>query len=225
LINGSQPSSAVTVRFGATLGGTGTLGSLSVAGFVSPGGPRPGRLQSGNAVFGPGSSFTVKLNGTNSGADCDQLTVNGMVDLSGSPALEATVGFASTAGDTFTILLSAGPITGTFDGLPDGANLTVDGITLEIHYLANSVILTNVPAPVPPPGRPPKAVRAAFERTSVADGQAAESPFASMPLPSGPKVATYPTVEQDILSMRHRIPTVNEASWTTEEPALDPGSC
>ncbi len=155
LVNGTEASSDVTVSGGATLGGAGTVGSLTAAGAVSPGGPGPGLLQSGNAVLAAGSSFVIKLNGTNAGTDYDQLNVNGTVDLTGGPALDTTVGFASNGGDTFTIIASTGTITGTFDGLPDGAMFSAGGITLQINYPANAVTLTNVSSPVPPSLGPP----------------------------------------------------------------------
>ena len=54
LVNGSQPSSSVTVASGATLGGTGTTGPVTISGIVSPGVGGPGILHSGNATFNPG---------------------------------------------------------------------------------------------------------------------------------------------------------------------------
>jgi autotransporter-associated beta strand protein len=155
LINGTQTSSDVTVHSGATLGGSGKLGSINAAGAVSPGGPGAGLLQSRGAIFNAGSSFIVKLNGINAGSDYDQLVVNGMVDLTAGPALNVTASFVSNSGDTFTIITSKEMIAGTFGGLPDGATLSASGITLQINYSSNAVTLTNVSSPMPPSFRPP----------------------------------------------------------------------
>lgn len=155
LVDGSDAASKVTVQSGATLGGTGTVGPITTAGTVSPGGPSPGLLQSGSDVFAAGSSFTARLNGTNAGADYDQLAVRGDVDLTASPTLTTTVGFASSGGDTFTILTSTGSLTGTFAGLANGTIFTVNGINLQITYAPNAVILTNVAPLGPPSVRPP----------------------------------------------------------------------
>lgn len=151
LVNGTPASSDVTVSSGATLSGAGTLGSITAAGAISPGGAGPGQLQSDNAVFNAGSSLVIRLNGTNAGIDYDQLAANGTVDLSGGPLLDATAGFSSNGGDTFTIIASTGGITGMFAGLPDGTTFSTDGVTLQIHYAANAVTLTNVASPLPPP--------------------------------------------------------------------------
>jgi hypothetical protein len=155
LINGTQIFSDVTVNVGATLGGVGTLGAVTAEGSVSPGGPSPGVLQSGNAAFTAGSSFAVTINGTKAGTDYDQFDVGGAVDLTGGPALDITIGFSSLGGDTFTIIASTGSVTGTFAGLPDGATFTINGLTLEINCLPSSVVLTNIAPPLPPPSGPP----------------------------------------------------------------------
>src|SRR4029077_18588222 len=65
------------------------------------------------------------------------------VDLTGGPTLNVTVGFPSALGNTFTIIQSAGPISGLFSGLQNGGSLTAGGRTLVITYLPNSVILTD----------------------------------------------------------------------------------
>lgn len=142
LVNGSQPSSNVTVASGAILGGAGTVGTITAAGTVSPGGPGTAMLQSGDVVFDTGSTFAVKLNGTTAGSGFDQLTVNGTADLSQSPNLNLLVLFVASTGDTFTILTSTNGLTGTFAGLPDDSTLTVNGQAFRINYSPNAVTLT-----------------------------------------------------------------------------------
>jgi autotransporter-associated beta strand protein len=143
---GLQPDSPVVIQSGSILRGRGTTGSLYVSGTVYPSGAA---LKTGSATFYAGSSFQVQLSGTAYGA-YDRLEVNGTVDLSGSPTLNASLGFVSQPRDEFTILTSTGGITGTFAGLPNGANFGVNGTPMRINYTANSVVLTHRPQFLPP---------------------------------------------------------------------------
>jgi autotransporter-associated beta strand protein len=144
LVNGSLTIfSSVTVNGGATLGGAGFAGSITATGTVSPGGPGTGILVSTNAVFNAGSTFVVKLNGTTVGTGFDQLNaIGGAVNRwTGNPTLSATAGFAAAAGDSFTIITSAGGVTGTFAGLVNNALLSISGQVFAINYTVNQVVL------------------------------------------------------------------------------------
>jgi autotransporter-associated beta strand protein len=135
LVNGSQPLSNVIVGGTAALAGSGTVGTITTSGVLSPGGPGPGILHSGNTVFNAGSSLVLEFTGTTAGKGFSALVVNGTVNLSGSPTLSLTLGsFVPTVGNTFAIISSTGPITGTFDGLPDNSTLTVGGKKFLINY-------------------------------------------------------------------------------------------
>src|SRR5207244_8499045 len=83
LVNGSQSSSAVSLD-GGTLGGTGTVGTITSTasgGSVAPG-VGVGILASGNVNWSSGSpGFVVQLNGTTAGTGYDQLNVTGSVNL------------------------------------------------------------------------------------------------------------------------------------------------
>ena len=127
-VDGSQPGSAVSVLTGSTLGGTGTVGAITATGStVSPGDNGPGILNAqGNVSLDSSSTFTAELNGAAPGATgYDQLNVTGEVDLGGS-TLSPSLGFTPAAGETFTIIQSTAPIVGTFNGLPEGAPLTIE---------------------------------------------------------------------------------------------------
>jgi autotransporter-associated beta strand protein len=141
LVDGSQPSSNVTVNGGAVLGGSGSVGMITAAGSISPGGPGTGFLKCSNAAFNSGSSLTVKLNATIAGTGYNQLKVNGTVSLNGA-TLTGTTGFMSSSGDTFMIILSTGGITGTFMGLPNGSVIALSNQFFSINYSANNVILS-----------------------------------------------------------------------------------
>src|SRR5262249_32951661 len=133
-VNGSSAESPITISPGTHLYGRGTTGALTVRGSVHPGDGQLGRAvlrTNGDVAFLPGSSFDAAIDGLNPGDGGidghDQLNVSGRVDLSGSPVLHASLGYNSHPGDSFTILTSTDGITGTFAGLPEGANFGLNG--------------------------------------------------------------------------------------------------
>jgi autotransporter-associated beta strand protein len=140
-------SGTVAVNNGAKLGGTGTVGAVTVSsgGTVAPG-QIAGILNSGNVTFNSGSTFSIEIGGTTAGAH-DQLNVTGTVNLGGS-TLSGTLinGFTPTAGQQFTIIQSSGTRTGTF---AQGSSITIGGNNFSITYNANSVVLTRTAAPTP----------------------------------------------------------------------------
>jgi autotransporter-associated beta strand protein len=147
-VNGSQPQSPFTMNSG-TLGGTGTVGTITCTGFfaktLAPG-ASPGILNSSNVTFDDFTTFPVELNGTMPGGGYDQLNVNGTVSL-GSCLLSNSLGYAPAVGDSFTIISNDGadPVSGTFNGLPAGALLTNGATIFRIAYNGgdgNDVILT-----------------------------------------------------------------------------------
>lgn len=138
---------AVTVDNGATLGGSGTIsGSVSASGTVAPGNT-PGVLSTGNLTFTGTGSFNVELNGTSVGTGYDQAKVVGTVDLANA-TLTATAGFAVPGASKFTIIDNddVDPVVGTFNGLAEGAAVTISGQGFTISYVGgtdnNDVVLT-----------------------------------------------------------------------------------
>ncbi len=163
LVDGTQPSSAVTVNSGATLGGIGTVGGINATGaIVSPGDSAPGILiDSGSATLGPdisanNSTFTVELDGTSAGngtGNYSQLQAGGTIDLSGV-TLNATLGsgFVPTVGSTYMIIDNTGStgIEGMFAGHAPGSTVMISGTPFQISYTGgtnlNSVVLTALAA-------------------------------------------------------------------------------
>lgn len=149
IINGSITSNT-TVSSGATVGGTGTINaanSLTVqsGGSVSPG-TSPGILNAGTVLFANGSLFNVEIDGTLEAGLQDQLNTTGNVTL-GNATLNISLGFTPNVGDSFRIINNggAGPVGGTFNQLPEGASVTVDGNVFQISYTGgtgNDVVLT-----------------------------------------------------------------------------------
>ena len=128
LVNGSISGSAVTVKNGGTLGGSGTTGALSVesGGVVSPGNS-PGLLSTGALTMVSGAALALELNTTTPATGYDQLSVTGTVDLTGATlTLGGTYHTAPVvSNDLFFVLLNDGSdaITGNFNGLAEGSHV------------------------------------------------------------------------------------------------------
>jgi hypothetical protein len=150
-VNGSLTDSLVTVGASGTLVGNGSLSKLvTVDGNLSPGTVGT----AGTMTLGAGLSvastanFSVDLNGTTAGSGYDQLDVTGSVTLS-NPTLALTVGYIPAAGNTFTLINNDGSdaVSGTFNGLAEGATLRSGTQLYEISYVGgtgNDVTLTAV---------------------------------------------------------------------------------
>jgi hypothetical protein len=151
----TSSTGAMSISGGVTLtggrfAGEGTVDALTVfRGTVAPGTTAPGVLTVAGAVaFTPLTTFSVLINGNDPGLGYSQLQAGGPIDLGGS-TLKLVLGFAPEVGSTFTLLTSdAGPISGTFAGLDEGAIFTQDGFQFQITYQGgpngNSVVLTRV---------------------------------------------------------------------------------
>lgn len=152
LVNGVQPASMVLLN-GGTLGGTGTVGTVTSGGavpkFLRPGGD-VGILNSGSVSLNPSTTLLLVIRGTNAGISHDQLNVTGSVNLGGS-VLSYDFTFAPNAGDAFTLINNDGAdaVIGTFAGLPQGTTFTNAGV-FRISYTGgdgNDVVLTRVSPP------------------------------------------------------------------------------
>jgi autotransporter-associated beta strand protein len=150
-VDGSLAKSAVVLSAG-TLKGTGLLtGPVFLGGTaaaVAPG-DSPGILTCGNLDNGGGSgTVQIELNGTTPGASYSQLDVNGTVDLNGL-SLSGTLNFIASTNDQFTIIANDGtdPVTGTFNGLPEGATVDFGSEAFRVTYRGgdgNDVVLTDM---------------------------------------------------------------------------------
>ncbi|MBI1315113.1 hypothetical protein GC176_27800, partial [bacterium] len=94
---------------------------------------------------GSSAAITYNIDGTGAGTTYDQLDVTGSVDL-GNATLNVDWGFTPSAGDEFILIDndgSADAVTGTFNGLADGAIVTMNagttgtsGLVGRISYFA-----------------------------------------------------------------------------------------
>ena len=149
-VDGSIGKAAITVETGATLGGNGKVGVTQVdsGGTLSPG-ASAGKITTRDLDFGAAARFVVEIGGTQAGVGgYDRVSVKGTVDVDDA-ILDASLidGFKPSVGDTFKIVANDGhdAITGTFQGLAEGAQLTIDGRFFTISYHGgdgNDVVLT-----------------------------------------------------------------------------------
>ncbi|MDB5384865.1 MAG: hypothetical protein JWM11_511 [Planctomycetaceae bacterium] len=123
-------SPAETVR--ASNSGTDIIGNLSFSNRAV------GRFSSS----GNGSVLDVGIGGATVDSGYQQYKISGTIDLTGTD-LQLDGAYIPLAGDVFTIV-SATNITGTFNGLPEGATRGFNNRDLQIHYTATGVTLTDV---------------------------------------------------------------------------------
>ncbi len=125
-------------RTGGTLTGTGTL--MVTDSLTWTGGSAPKTV---STTLGPGATLSLGLNGAIAGTGYDQLNASGPVNLGGA-TLNLTGGYAPVKGDVFTII-SAPSVTGTFNGLDQGAVVPVfyGQSLLTVNYTPTAVTLTD----------------------------------------------------------------------------------
>ncbi len=158
--DGSNPV-AVTVATGGTLKGTGTVGNVTVnsGGAVAPG-LSPGCLTTSNLTYVSGSTYIVEIDGATVCTQYDQTQVTGAIDLGNATLdIQRLSTYTPADGTVFIIIDNTGEsdgaplaVTGTFNGLAEGATTTVDGIVYTVSYVGgdgNDVVLsaTTVTAP------------------------------------------------------------------------------
>lgn len=137
-VNGSIASSAITVEDGATLSGSGTVGSttLNSGAVIRPGGPATTLTISGDLIFNDGSRYEVEADPAS--ADSSLIRVTGTVSLAGGSVVQIGSQCAYRPFSTYTILTADGGIEGAFDEVvSDFAFLTPD-----LLYVGNDVRLT-----------------------------------------------------------------------------------
>jgi hypothetical protein len=118
IASGASLSSQATMTLsGGALGGFGSvLGTVNNTGGTLSPGASPGLLTIGSGYTqGAGGSLLTELAGTTAGTQYDQLNVSsGSVTLGGTLNVSLLGGFVPAVGNSFTLITSAGNISGTF---------------------------------------------------------------------------------------------------------------
>lgn len=142
-VNGSiAASSGVTVMTGATLGGTGTLPSVTVqsGGIFAPGNSVGTTTVSGNLTLAPGSTTAIEVQG----AAADRINVSGTASLAGTLRL-LPLGGSYAFNTPYTLIAAQGGRSGTFSTVSTQGSFGA-GVTSEVSYTPNAVNLTLTPA-------------------------------------------------------------------------------
>jgi LPXTG-motif cell wall-anchored protein len=128
---------------GGTLKGSGAINDVTALSGRFNAGTSPGVMNmSGNLTLSSGATFDQEIDGSTAGSQYDQTVVTGTATL-GNANLNVLLTTTPSDGTVFTIL-TAGSVAGTFNGLADGATLTVNGVQFRINYTATTVTLTKL---------------------------------------------------------------------------------
>ena len=166
-VDGVFTANSLTISNGAVLAGSGTVPAFTNGGSLRIGadfGTGPGQLTvtaPGTAVFLPGSSMQVQVQGTTPGTGHDQLRVANPPNLThGALTVLRDAAFPLSLGQKFVLITNTGAavFTTTFTNLPQGAFITnalPPTTVFQISYAGgsgNDVELTVVSVTVTPTG-------------------------------------------------------------------------
>jgi autotransporter-associated beta strand protein len=157
-VDGSLASASIFFYGGTTLGGHGSVGPISSGnGLLTPGDNNPGILHSGSLTLATGDTLLAYITGTNAGSGYSQLSFSGGTISLGSAHLQLNMSGLGATNAHYTLLSNPTThvISGTFNGLPEGATVTANnGVHFAITYHAgptgNDVVLTQTSLATPP---------------------------------------------------------------------------
>lgn len=146
VVNGSiASSSGLSLNSGATLGGSGIVPSVTVAGATLSPGNSPGTLTiNGKLTMDVNSTYRAEVQGP----VADRINVTGTASLAGTLQLRP-LGGTYTFNSPYTLLSATGGRTGTF-GIVDQTGAFGDGVTTAVSYTGQEVQLTLTPKPLAP---------------------------------------------------------------------------
>ncbi len=155
-VNGA--TTLATTLTSGILSGTGSIGANAVnGGTLQPGAADQGKLTMTTLIPATGSTLQLGLSGGTApvaGTDYRQVVVKGdTVNLGDSNLVLTTVGatpFNDAASYTLIDNQGASAVSGTFNGLAEGATVTLGGVNYTISYkggTGNDVVLASAPAP------------------------------------------------------------------------------
>jgi autotransporter-associated beta strand protein len=145
IVTGSAAGcSLTTFGAGATLAGTGTIGTAQIAGTLAPG-LSPGTLHvTGDLTLQTGSTLQMEIGGLARGTEYDGLDITGGFTFGGTLQVSFTNSFSAVEGNTFNLFNSA-TTTGNFTSfiLPDLS----PGLAWDTSPLATTGEIAVVPEP------------------------------------------------------------------------------
>jgi autotransporter-associated beta strand protein len=137
VVNGSV-TCAINGQSGGVLRGSGTIGNVNfAAGSKIAPGDGIGTLSLSGGLLSPGAILELDITGITAGTLYDQLLLSGALDITNSIlALQLGAFDPADFTDQFTIILNNGasPVTGTFQGLANGAIFLRAGQIWQISY-------------------------------------------------------------------------------------------
>ncbi len=146
-VSGSIAHSAVTIRSGATLAGSGTVGTTTVqsGGSIALGNAISTLTVNGDLTFSANSSYQVKANAD---GDSDRIDVTGTAHLAGNVVSLAANTGTYQANTTYTIL-QAGALSGQFDAVSSSlafldASVSQDDRNVYLQLSRNDVAYADV---------------------------------------------------------------------------------
>jgi autotransporter-associated beta strand protein/YD repeat-containing protein len=152
-------NSSGTLEAATGVTSAGTTGSVTVntGGIFVPecagtsGYSSPTTISTGNLSLAAGSNFDDVINSSTAGSGYGQVNVTGTVSLNGA-YLNLTGTRTNHDGDQIVLINNDGTdaVTGTFNNLPEGSAVVVNGVTYVLSYhggTGNDVVLTNATPP------------------------------------------------------------------------------
>ena len=140
-----NPATAIYVSSGqgAKLFGTGTVGNVVTAGIIHGGSASTsGTLTTDKLTFNGVGILSARLT---SAASYDRIKATNVV-ISPDASMNITLGYVPTPGTSFSLIENLGGVVqGQFNGLPEGAPITINGTTFVLSYAGgdgNDVTLT-----------------------------------------------------------------------------------
>jgi fibronectin-binding autotransporter adhesin len=130
------------------VGGSGVVGNVDISvGRLTPGVGHYGtaHLRTGHLALTNNSTFRFETRDVPNGIEYDRVEVSGTVKLDDAN-FQPILGSAGRSNIAYILILNDGndPVQGTFNGLPEGATLTLDGGQFDITYqggTGNDVVL------------------------------------------------------------------------------------
>ena len=162
VLYGSLPNSDVTLSYYSYTMLSGSIGTLAANGYLDLRSQSSGTVSvpTKSVSLGANSNTNFEINGPTAGTNYDQLQVTGTVTINSSANASFTLSnsFVPAVGQVFTLIDNDGtdPVSGTFNGRPEGFVITLNGVyqfQISCCTAATAMIRTSDRNVVRTPGR------------------------------------------------------------------------